>query len=155
MSQKLVERLQQEFSGDVTAVSNPQGDETIAVGKDKLVDVLTHLRDAEGCEQLSDVVGVDYPGRDQRFEVNYLVRSWKNNQRIIVKVAAGEDEPVPTVTGVYRSADWHEREAYDLVGICFTGHPNPKRILCPEDWVGHALRKDYEFPLEYHGIRAK
>jgi len=67
----------------------------------------------------------------------------------------GELPEVDSVSDVWAIADWHEREAYDLVGIRFLGHPNPKRILCPEDWVGHPLRKDYEFPLEYHDIRGK
>lgn len=146
MSQKLVARLEQEFSGAIRTVSNPHGDETVIVGREKLVDVLTHLRDAEGCEQLSDVVGVDYPDRDQRFEVNYLLRSWKNNQRLIVKVNVEEDESVPTATGVYRSADWHEREVYDLLGVPFADHPNLRRILCHHEFEGHALRKDY--PIE-------
>ena len=146
MSQKLVARLQQEFSGEIRTVSNPHGDETVVVERDKLVAVLTHLRDAEGCEQLSDVVGVDYPDRDLRFEVNYLLRSWKNNQRIIVKVNAAEDESVPTATGVYRSADWHEREVFDLLGVPFADHPDLRRILCHHEFEGHALRKDY--PIE-------
>src|SRR5262249_30490131 len=70
----------------------------------------------------------------------------------------GEDArlpEVPTVSGVGRTADGHEREGYDLSGVYFTGHPNLRRILCPEDWVGHPLRKDYEMPLEYHGIRCR
>jgi len=146
MSQKLVERLQKQFSGEVRAVSNPQGDETVVVDRDKLVDVLTHLRDAEGCEQLSDVVGIDYPDHPQRFEINYLLRSWKNNHRVIVKVDVDEDEPVPTATGVYRSADWHEREIFDLLGVPFAGHPDLRRILCHHQFEGHALRKDY--PIE-------
>jgi len=146
MSQKLVDRLQQEFAGDVRPVVNPHGDESVVVGKEKLTEVLTHLRDAEGCEQLSDVVGVDYPDRDQRFEINYLLRSWKNDHRIIVKVETEEDESVPTATGIYRSADWHEREVYDLLGVPFAGHPDLRRILCHHEFEGHALRKDY--PIE-------
>jgi len=146
MSQKLVARLQKEFAGDVREVPNARGDETVVVGKDKLVEVLVHLRDAEGCEQLSDVVGVDYPDRDQRFEVNYLLRSWKNDHRLIVKVNAEEDESLPTATGVYRSADWHEREVFDLLGVPFAGHPDLRRILCHHEFEGHALRKDY--PIE-------
>jgi NADH-quinone oxidoreductase subunit C len=70
-----------------------------------------------------------------------------------VRVVVDRDKPViPSVTGVWPTAEWHEREAYDLMGIVFKGHPDLRRILCPEDWEGHALRKDYEFPLEYHGI---
>jgi NADH-quinone oxidoreductase subunit C len=80
--------------------------------------------------------------------VKVKVPRWKNDQ-------PGQLPDVPSVSGVWAIADWHEREAFDLVGINFTGHPDLRRILCAEDWVGHPLRKDYEFPLEYHGIRGK
>ncbi len=146
MSQKLVERLQHEFGGDILAAGGMHGDETITVAPDKVVSVLTHLRDKEGCEQLSDVVGVDYPDRPKRFEVNYLMRSWKNNQRVVVKVDVEDGDAIPTVFGVYRSADWHEREVYDLFGVPFNGHPDLRRILTHHQFEGHALRKDY--PIE-------
>ncbi len=82
----------------------------------------------------------------ERFEVNYLLRSWANNHRVIVKVDVEEDKAVPTASGIYRSADWHEREVYDLLGIPFEGHPDLRRILCHHEFEGHALRKDY--PIE-------
>jgi NADH-quinone oxidoreductase subunit C len=71
---------------------------------------------------------------------------WKDGE-------SGRLPDIPSVTGVWRTADWHEREVYDLSGVCFTGHPDLRRILCPEDWEGYPLRKDYVQPLEYHGIR--
>jgi NADH-quinone oxidoreductase subunit C len=80
--------------------------------------------------------------------VKAILPRWKDDKE-------GELPEIPTVSGVWKIADWHERETFDLVGINFLGHPNLTRILCAEDWVGHPLRKDYEFPLEYHGIRAK
>jgi NADH-quinone oxidoreductase subunit C/D len=146
MSQKLVERLQQEFGGDIMSTGSMHGDETITVAPEKVVDVLTHLRDREGCEQLSDVVGVDYPDREKRFEVNYLMRSYKNNQRLIVKVNVEDGVAVPSVDTVYRSANWHEREVYDLFGVKFDGHPDLRRILTHHEFEGHGLRKDY--PIE-------
>jgi len=146
MSEKLVERLRQEFGQDILAAGNQHGDESVTVGKERLLDVLAHLRDAEGCEQLSDVIGVDYPEKEQRFEVNYLMRSWSRNHRVIVKVGVPEDEAVPTATKLFRSADWHEREVFDLYGIPFAGHPDLRRILCHHEFEGHALRKDY--PIE-------
>ena len=81
-----------------------------------------------------------------RMKLKVSVPRWKDN-------AEGSLPEVPSVSSVWAIADWHERECYDLVGIHFTGHPNLRRILCPEDWEGHALRKDYEMPLDYHGIR--
>ncbi len=146
MSQKLVERLRQEFGGDILAAGGMHGDETITVAPDKVVGVLKHLRDKEGCEQLSDVVGVDFPERDKRFEVNYLMRSWKNNQRLVVKVDVEDGDAIPSVESVYRSANWHEREVFDLYGVRFSDHPDLRRILTHHQFEGHALRKDY--PIE-------
>ena len=142
---------------------------------DSIVEVGAYCRDDERLQfnHLNDLCGVDYfeadPkkaakfGHEPHVEVVYQLSSTKLKHRTRLKVKlprwkddiAGELPEVPTVSGVWAIADWHEREAYDLVGIRFKGHPNPRRILCPEDWVGHPLRKDYEFPLEYHGIRGQ
>jgi len=77
-----------------------------------------------------------------------ILPRWKNDTE-------GELPEVPTVSKIWPTADWHEREVFDLSGVNFTGHPNLRRILCPEDWEGYPLRKDYEMPLEYHGIRGR
>ena len=146
MSQKLVKKLQQEFGAEILAVSSQHGDETITVEKANLLKVLSHLRDRQGCEQLSDVVGVHYPDRDQEFEVNYLLRSWTNNHRLRVRVETTEGVSVPSAIGIFKSADWHEREVYDLFGVDFEGHPDMRRILCHHEFEGHPLRKDY--PIE-------
>ena len=80
---------------------------------------------------------------------------WTLRNEIAIKIHVDRDDPhIPSVADVWPAANWHEREAYDLLGIVFDGHPDLRRILCCEDWVGHPLRKDYEFPLEYHGIPA-
>ena len=146
MSQKLVERLRHEFGEDILAVESNHGDEAVVVPPARLRDVLAHLRDREGCEQLSDVAGVDYPDRAKRFQVVYLMRSWARNQRVQVKVDVEEDEAVPTVSDLYASADWAEREVWDMYGVPFRGHPDLRRILCHHEFEGHALRKDY--PIE-------
>jgi NADH-quinone oxidoreductase subunit C/D len=146
MSRPLVKRLQQEFGEAVLASNGHHGDESIVIAREDLPIFLKHLRDREGCELLADIVGVDYPERPQRFEVNYLLRSISQNQRLIVKVKVGEGEPVPSATPFYRSADWHEREVYDLFGVPFAEHPDLRRILCHQEFEGHALRKDY--PIE-------
>jgi NADH-quinone oxidoreductase subunit C len=86
------------------------------------------------------------PGR--RFTLKVILPRWAND-------APGQLPEVPTVSGVWRTADWHEREVFDLLGVRFVGHPDPRRILLADDWVGHPLRKDYEFPLEYHDIRCR
>jgi len=146
MSQTLVDGLKEAFGADILHTASRHGDESVTVAADKLPAVLTHLRDKAGCEQLSDIAGVDYPERDDRFEVNYLMRSWRDNSRVIVKVNVAEDAAVPSVSDIYHSADWHEREVYDLFGIPFSGHPDLRRILTHHQFEGHALRKDY--PIE-------
>ena len=119
---------------------------------DAVQDVLFALRDEAGFDHLSCVTAQEY---EDRYESIYHLTSYDDRTReVSVVVPTAKDAPKSqTAEPVFRTADWHEREAYDMFGINFVGHPNLKRILCPEDWEGHALRKDYEFPLEYHGIR--
>ena len=123
------------------------GELTVVVEAKRIVDVLTKLRDDPGCqfEVLIDICGVDYPERAHRFDVVYHILSLRKNQRIRVKLETDEDTPVPSVTSVFPGADWFEREAYDLYGILFTGHPDLRRILTDYGFEGHPLRKD--FPL--------
>ena len=115
------------------------------VDKDRLLEVLSSLKDGELCQfrQLTDIAGVDYPNRFPRFEVVYHLLDFKQNIRLRVKTKISEDDTIPSVTNIYPSANWYEREAFDMYGINFIDHPNPKRLLMPEDWRGWPLRKDY------------
>lgn len=123
------------------------GDLTIVVAPENIVSTLSFLRENPDLAfvNLVDICGVDFPGREKRFEVVYHLLSPKRNQRVRIKVRTGEDDAVPSVTSVFSGADWFEREAYDLYGILFTGHPDLRRILTDYGFEGHPLRKD--FPL--------
>jgi len=120
---------------------------TIVVRREDIVQAATFLRDDANCQfkQLIDICGVDYPEREQRFEVVYNLLSLKHNLRIRVKVLTDEDTPVPSIAEVYSAAPWFEREAWDLYGIFFSDHPDLRRILTDYGFEGHPLRKD--FPL--------
>lgn len=109
-----------------------------------------------GFDLLSCISGVDYPEREEgpEIEVIYHLDSTVNHHGITIKVKLPRSDPrVASVEEIWRTADWHERETYDLVGVVFEGHHNLVRILCAEDWVGHPLRKDYEPPDSFHGIK--
>ncbi len=123
------------------------GELTVDVAATDIVDVLTFLRDDEKCkfEVLIDIAGVDYPEREKRFDVVYHLLSPRLNQRIRVKVQTDDVIPVPSVIGVYPAADWYEREAFDMYGIRFSGHPDLRRLLTDYGFQGYPLRKD--FPL--------
>ncbi len=120
---------------------------SITVRAPSIVKVMTFLRDDATCrfKQLVDVCGVDWPERELRFDVVYHLLSMKHNQRIRVKVATDEATPVPSVTGVFSSAGWFERETWDLYGVIFSDHPDLRRLLTDYGFEGHPLRKD--FPL--------
>ena len=120
---------------------------TINVERDHIVKILTFLRDDSACKfvQLTDICGVDYPERVERFEVVYHLLSMHHNQRIRVKLTTGEETTVPSVTGVFQSANWYERETWDMYGVMFDGHPDLRRLLSDYGFQGHPLRKD--FPL--------
>ncbi len=139
--------IRERLDGRVRDASVDFGELTLVVESADIVDVLGFLRDDVQCQFISfiDLCGVDYPSRAKRFEVVYHLLSPRQNQRIRVKLSTDEETPVPSVTGVFPGADWFEREAYDLYGILFTGHPDLRRILTDYGFEGHPLRKD--FPL--------
>lgn len=123
------------------------GELTLTTTSANLIALLTFLRDDVHCAFINfvDVCGVDWPQRPDRFDVVYHLLSPRQNLRVRIKVQTGENEPVPSATPVYPGADWFEREAYDMYGILFTGHPDLRRILTDYGFEGHPLRKD--FPL--------
>ncbi len=124
---------------------NRQGELTLVAHRGAIVDVLRTLRDAHGFQQLMEIAAVDYPSRGSRFELNYCLLSLTRNTRVRVKVAVGEDEIVPSVTGLWPVAGWLERECWDMFGILFEGNPDLRRILTDYGFQGHPFRKD--FPL--------
>lgn len=169
-------RLYAEFAHAVTGPHRGDdwaepSDPWVGVEADRLIEVMSFLKDTPGLafDFLNDLTVVDYKPVDkklakevgeERFEVVYQLSSLTRKKRLTIKVtlprpAAEELARIDSLAGLWKTAEWHECEAYDLFGIEFTGHPNLRRLLCPEDWEGHALRKDYQMPLEYHGIRGR
>lgn len=119
------------------------GELTLTTHRDRIIEVLTALRDRFGFQQLIDLCGVDYPERAERFDVVYHLLSLTRNARVRVKVATDEVQPVPTAIPVYPSAGWFEREAFDMYGMVFAGHPDMRRMLTDYGFEGHPLRKDF------------
>jgi NADH-quinone oxidoreductase subunit C len=173
--QAFVDRLRQQFGEAIRGADLAAIDPWIEVSAAGLVEVCRLLRDAPDLRfnMLNCITAVDYFEPDPKkaakadwqphLELVYHLWSLPHKRSLVLKVMLprwkddrpGELPEVPSVAGLWRTADWHEREVYDLSGVNFVGHPDLRRILCPEDWVGYPLRKDYEMPLEYHGIRGR
>ena len=143
--QELSSYIGEAVGGLVASADIAYGELTLKTDGARVIDLLTFLRDDVQCGfvNLVDICGVDWPARAERFDVVYHLLSPRQNQRIRVKVATGEDQPVPSACAVYPGADWFEREAYDMYGILFTGHPDLRRILTDYGFEGHPLRKDF------------
>jgi NADH-quinone oxidoreductase subunit C len=144
---ELGETIVAALGGAVTAYRVAFGQLTLDARAEDIVKVMTFLRDDPRCQFVSfiDACAVDWPAREKRFDVVYHLLSPKLNKRVRVKVEADEATPVPSVVSVYPGADWFEREAYDLYGVLFVGHPDMRRILTDYGFEGYPLRKD--FPL--------
>jgi NADH-quinone oxidoreductase subunit C len=142
---EFVEKLKVEDASWITGVKDALGEVTITVPRDAIVDVCWVLKSKHGFDMLADLCGCDRGVEESpRFEVNYHLFSTKHHNRLRLKVLLTEDEAnLQTVTTVWKTANWHERETYDLLGIKFDNHPDLRRILLPSDFDGHALRKDY------------
>ncbi len=135
------------FPNDVLGTAIAHGELMAEVRREAIVRVLAFLRDDPKClfSVLVDICGVDHPDREERFDVVYNLLSIRNNQRIRLKLATDEEKPVPTATGIFKSAGWYERETWDLYGVYFADHPDLRRLLTDYGFEGHPLRKD--FPL--------
>jgi NADH-quinone oxidoreductase subunit C len=143
--------LQSAIPGAVTHISYWVGDWTIIVSAAGMLDVARHLRDAPDAafDLCSDVTATDWPTRAERFDLIYCLYSTRHRHRIRMKTRVAENQPIPSVTPVWSAANWLEREVFDMFGVNFTGHPDRRRILMPDDWQGYPQRKDY--PLEGPG----
>jgi NADH-quinone oxidoreductase subunit C len=145
LSQDLGDKIMAKAKGAVTSASMAFGELNLEARADQIVPLLALLRDDSDFQfqQLVELCGVDYPQRPLRFDVVYLLLSLTKNVRIRVKVQTDEDTAVPSVASVYPNADWCEREAFDMYGIFFSGHPDLRRILTDYGFHGHPLRKDF------------
>lgn len=140
-----VEKLKAENAEWIADVKDARGEVTAIVPREAIVDACWVLKTKYDFNMLADLCGADRgPEEDPRFEVNYHLFSTKHFNRLRLKVLLSDDDAhVPTVVGVWKTADWHERETFDLFGVIFDNHPDLRRILLPSDFDGHALRKDY------------
>jgi len=149
MENIIVKKLKEKFEPYIEEIKEWRGELTIKVKKFKIFEICKFLHDDKDLDfdYLSNVCGVDYYPKKPRFEVVYHLYSIKKNHRVRIKVSVDEsDLTVDSVTDIWGSANWHEREIYDMFGIKFLNHPDLRRILMPDEWEGHPLRKDY--PLE-------
>jgi len=142
---EFVEKLKEENSAWIGDVKEAHDEVTAVVPRESIVDVCWVLKKKHGFDMLADLNGADRgPEEDPRFEVVYHLFSTRHFNRLRLKVLLSEDEPnVPTVETVWKTANWHERETFDMFGVIFDGHSDLRRILLPSDFDGHALRKDY------------
>jgi NADH-quinone oxidoreductase subunit C len=148
------ERLQARFGDDVGALSEAKVDAFAVVKRERIVEIARFLKTEPGLEMdfLEDLTAIDWPKRNV-VEVVYHLLSYRHRHSIVLKVEADRAAPsVPTVECVWKTANWFEREVYDLFGVDFPGHPDLRRIMLPDDWVGHPLRKDYQEAGGFHGI---
>jgi NADH-quinone oxidoreductase subunit C len=144
----LIEKLKERFGSQIVSAEHAHGEETIVVEREHVHDILRALRDdAEfAFDMLTDLTVVDWPSRSPRFDVVYHLNSLAHRHRLRVKAGVPEDDcKIASVTDLWKSADWLERECYDLFGIHFVGHPDLRRILMYDSFQGHPLRKDYPF----------
>jgi NADH-quinone oxidoreductase subunit C len=153
-AKEIYERLERQFPNKVSGFNGDVFDPYLSVDVQAIVEVCRYLRDDPDLkfEILSDVTGLDLP-KENKIQVVYHLYSYSERHQIVVKVDLPREDPhAPTMEVVWKAANWMEREVFDLFGVVFDGHSDLRRILLPEDWVGHPLRKDYVEQEEYDGI---
>ncbi len=153
--QEILEKLKARFEGISFELVETKVDPFIKVPAKNIAEVAAFLKEDESLafDSLMCLSGVDYPNT---LVVVYHLFSFKHGHKLVLKVETPRDNPsVPTVENVWRTANWHEREAFDMFGIHFENHSDLRRILCPDDWEGYPLRKDYKTQEFYHGIRVE
>ena len=144
LNNELVGRVRAKFGTALLEAIEDRKQPILAVECGRLGEVAQYLRDEENFDLLSDLTAVDWPKREKRFDVVLNLYSFAKNERLRLKARAADGEQVPSVAGVWPTANWLEREVFDMFGIIFAGHPNLTRILLPEEWQGYPLRKDYD-----------
>jgi NADH-quinone oxidoreductase subunit C len=144
LENEFVARMRAKFGSALLEAIEDRKQAILTVDCARLGEIALHLRDEEKFDLLSDLTAVDWPKREKRFDVVLNLYSFPKNERLRVKVRAADGEHVPSVVGVWATANWLEREAFDMFGIVFAGHPDLRRILLPEEWQGYPLRKDYD-----------
>jgi NADH-quinone oxidoreductase subunit C len=140
----LVKRYKARFGGSIAEAWLDRKQAILVVAADRLLEIARYSRDEEGFDLLVDLTAVDWPKREKRFDLVLFLYSFPKNERLRIKALLGENEPVASVESIWPTANWLEREVYDMFGIVFEGHSNLKRLLLPEEWQGHPLRKDYD-----------
>ncbi len=141
--QNLLNKIQENFSQAIVETKYALNEFTIKIRHEFLIPLMQFLKEDLDFDYLTDLTAVDYPDKEKRFEIVYHFFSLKNYKRLRVKTEIKEGEKVSTLTRIWGSANWLEREVYDMFGIEFEGHTNLKRILLSDEWEGHPLRKDY------------
>ena len=140
---ELARKLKEEFGDSILEASTYVGQNFVVVKSDAVISILEHLKFEANFDYLVDITAVDWPKRAQRFDLIYILYSFARNERIRIKTAIADGFRPESAVRVHRTANWLEREVFDMFGIEFEGHPDLRRILMPDDWKGHPLRKDY------------
>ena len=140
----LVKRFKEKFGPAILEAWTDRKQSILVVARELLAEIALYSRDVEKFDWLSDLTAVDWPKREKRFDIVLNMYSFEKNERLRLKAYAAAEERVPSVQGIWSTANWMEREVYDMFGVIFEGHPDLKRILLPDEWQGFPLRKDYD-----------